>query len=371
MNDLLECKAICSELEYYMNTNFYSKKSNECIKGRSYLAYNDNGRIVMSNIDKKSIENKIKVFKNYYDILKKGLYDDSTKTIIIHPTLEQFLGLPKELNIDYNKEIMKQIEFEELFPVNFEQDSDIDRILETNYLVSNGYIQLTPDFVFILIDNNNTNNQYSYLQITKKDILHYVSCLDDIDDSFEDLEESEYKKIAAKIENDFFKQQEEIDKFCSQPLQSQLRAIYFNMSDSELQKFAENFDKTVFNLYPTKENEVSFLNHLIKLGESRLIIYKKHLLRQYEACKNINDFLSKLYSDAIFSINWEKWDTKDVTFIDCKNKIIEFLNKYLENGYDKKISIQLPKAYKEYETIYPIIELAYMTNVKEIIKKVI
>lgn len=372
MNNILRCKEIYSELEYMINTCFNYKKRSDYIVGSSYLSYKDNGKIIMSIVDKKSIENKIKVFNEHYYILKKGIYDITSNTIITNPSLEQFLDLPKELNIDYNKEILEQIKFEPYFPANFEPNSEVDRILKNNYLVSNGYIQLASDFVFILINNDNTNNQYSYLQIKIKDILHYISCLhDDIDESIEDLEETEYKKTVDEIENNDVKRQEEIEKFCSQPVQKQLRAIYFNMTNDELKEFSNKFDKAVFNLYPTKENEKSFLNHLIKIGGSKLIDYKTHLIRQYEAFGDMSKFLHKIYTDATFDINWEKWDTKDVEFVECKNKIIEFINKYLENGHDKNIIIQFQKEYKTYETIYPIIELAYMTNDKDIIKRVI
>ena len=325
----------------------------------------------MSIIDKKLIDNKIKVFNKHYDILKKGIYDITTNTIITNPSLEQFLDLPKELNIDFDKEILEQIEFQPYFPASFEPNSEVDRILKNNYLVSNGYIQLTPDFVFILINNDNTNNQYSYLQITIKDILHNIGWVYDIDESIEDLEEALHKKVIDENEYNDIKRQKEIEKFCSQPLHTQLKAIYFNMSDDELKEFSNKFDKTVFNLYPIKEKEKSFISNLIKLGGSKLIIYKNHLLRQYNAFKDMNSFLDKIYLDAAFNINWEKWDTKDIEFIECKNKIKEFINKYLENGGDKNISIQFQKEYKVYETIYPIIELAYMTNDADIIKKVI
>ena len=367
MNNMSVCKEIYSELEYEINTNFnYKKRSNYAI-GNSYLSYNDDGKFVMSIIDKKSIENKIKVFNEHYDILKKGIYDIATNTIITNPSLEQFLDLPKELNIDFEKEILEQIEFKPYFPANFEPNSDVDKILKNNYLVSNGYIQLTSDSIFILINDNNTNNQYSYLQITRNNILHYISCLhDDIDESIEDLEETEYKKIVDEIENNDVKRQEEIEKFCSQPVQKQLRAIYFNMTNDELKEFSNKFDKTVFNLYPTKERKECFLNHLIKIGDDKIKVYKNHLINQYEATNNLNKFIKKLYLDSVNNfINWEKWDNNDNEFIECKNILIHFLNEYINNGYDIKIE------FKVKETIYPIIELAYMTNDKDIIKKVI
>ncbi len=79
--------------------------------GRYYKAYQVKNTLYLSQNDKKSIENRIAIYNKYVVRLGCKQYYDYLYGVNEDFSLEKFLGLPKELGIDYSKKIIRQLKF--------------------------------------------------------------------------------------------------------------------------------------------------------------------------------------------------------------------------------------------------------------------
>lgn len=143
---------------------------NTFVFGARYKAYlNNDNKYVVCSCEKKSIENRIKLYKQQFELNGEWKYYDYVyDKHIDNPSLEYFLGLPKELNIDYSKDIVSQITFEDkichrccgvdyqylIQQEHSKKQVDKRRDLEKeNYFISKGF-HYTPIYKqsYILID---------------------------------------------------------------------------------------------------------------------------------------------------------------------------------------------------------------------------
>ena len=79
--------------------------------GKYYKAYQVKNRIYLSQNDKKSIKNRIAIYNKYVVRLGHTQYYDYIYGVNEDFRLQQFLGLPEELEINYSKSIIPQLKF--------------------------------------------------------------------------------------------------------------------------------------------------------------------------------------------------------------------------------------------------------------------
>src|SRR5574344_1144205 len=108
---------VCDKIIELLKTYPLKLKYTKVIFGAHYKAYvNNQDKLVLCSCNKKSIENRIKIYSMFNSEFtnERLYYRDYAYYKDYSPlSLEQFLGLPKELNLNFSKDILKQITFEE------------------------------------------------------------------------------------------------------------------------------------------------------------------------------------------------------------------------------------------------------------------
>lgn len=351
-------KSIVVKVQQYKNKIPY----NTVVFGTKYKAYlNNDGKFVVCSCEKKSIENRIKLFnKQYFVAMNKQwkYFDYVYNKHIDNPTLECFLGLPKELNIDYSKDVIPQITFEDEIchrccGVDYQfliQPEDakikVDRrreIEKENYFISKGfhYVPLYKKSYLIIDELKDEDKKELLFEFNEFPIKEKV-CVG-------------YQKFIDNPNKE--KQIEDIKAIMEMPVDIQLYILY--VDKRALKTAMQSFKSEDFEIFDKIEQVCN--KKVRKLQEKYLMDFPNSTSPAYELKKlydiiqdefeNYNDFLY-IVNDGCDELNEDEKDE-----FERLSKLEEILTKYLEQyiDYGGDVFIQ----YYNYENIvdYPFLEL--------------
>lgn len=334
-------------------------KYSKFVFGAHYKAFvNDKGKLVLCSCEKQSILNRIKIYNTYKKefsnenlYYKDYVYDKEYSPL----TIEQFLGLPKELEIDYKKDIITQIVFEdnichrccgvdyewiipEKNPFHYKslakKTRNARRDLEKeNYFISKGILYIPVVKVsYVLVD---------VLEEKAKEILKPT-----IDD-FPIREQVCVGYMKFEPNKDKDKEVAEINQFLSLPLDLQLKVLYRNYDNKSVEKIPDTYDKSLLNLTNEFSSRTGRAVNIYEMKsiEKKVRDLQTYYLKDFPLSTSPLSLIKELYNEAL---NYDEmyYGYEDISIEDsfyraytnfC-NEIIPFLNKYLDLDGDVHIS---------------------------------
>lgn len=377
---------LCDKIIEIIRNYSLRLKYSKVVFGAHYLAYkNDDNNLVLCSCDKKSIDNRIKLYDLYQEeFTNENLYyrDYSYYKDYSPLSLEQFLGLPKELNIDYTKDTLNQISFEDNIchrccgvdyewiipqknPFNYKsvakQVRNARRDLEKeNYFISKGFLYIPTIIIsYVLVDE---------LSAEAKEILRPK--LEDflIRDKYyigpNQFEANKYK----------YKQISEINNFLSLPLDIQLKFLYRNYTQEERIKLANSFDKTLLNLANecSRETEKAVNTFEMKSIDKKVRDLQSFYTKSFPISTSPLEDIIKLYEEGL-QFDYMYYDVDEVflsteekqQYYDFCKEIIPFLNLYIDLGGDINISLKTQLD----DIVEPIKYLILLTKDNDLMQK--
>jgi len=352
-------------------THPFRMKTNKWLFGKRYKAYfnEDVNKYVLCECELFSLSARLEMYRIYkHEFMNpKYLYRDCVeKKEYEILTLKDFLGLPDELNIDYEKDIRPQIRldgfmchrccgfnYEWNLPVSNPENlkslknkvKDCRREIEKeNYFISK-FIHYVPILQksYVIVDALN-DEQKDYLKLRLEDF--------DIKDKWcvghQQFVENEDKE----------KQIAEVKKFLELPLDVQLKFVYRNYTIEERDEIANKFDKRYLCLTSTYTSEYCRAVHLddIKNVDRRVKDLQGVYLKDLAPTTDPTELVKTLYY-ATINKEWSEEDVKDMKY---------FLNMYIRSNAPSEINC----GDDEYDIKYPLYELALKTEDSELVYNV-
>ena len=362
-------KQIIDIVKVNKNNLFY----NTFVFGAKYKAYlNNDNRYVVCSCEKKSIENRIKLYKQQFELNGEWKYYDYVyDKHIDNPTLEYFLGLPKELDIDYSKDIVSQITFE---------DNICHRCCGVDYQFLTKKGKKTNDKRRdIEKENYFFEKGFHYVPIYKKSyVLLDELCDEDKENLQFDLNDFNVKdKVCVGyqtfIDNpDKENQIEQLKKFLTLPLDKQLNALYIDHKElrNELTLFKDSdydFYNKIEQVCNKKVRELQSkhtYNFPVSTSPAYLLTQFYRMLiedgfdymtenYEYVSEREIEDFTNEEYN------NYNQY----LKFV---NLITKLLNQYINFGGDTEITYYG----KDKKPNKPFTDLLFLINDKKIADRV-
>ena len=293
------------------------KKEMGIAYGKYYKAYKIKDRFILPYSDKKSLINRVAIFEKYAVRLEHKQYYDSIYGINEDFTLEKFLGLPKELNIDYNKKIILQLKFSRRLdrkidpkePFEIEKtnlynkkvkENAYKEIRHQNACIKRGFLYL-PDIknAFILVDKIKRKDIRKLLpSISQYEIPNCINKGYNLETKGPNKIPNPYKEEQIKTLLKFFALPDEL-----------LAEIYFgaDKKDIDLERVYKkyNLDKRYIALEGTIQYDSNYVSK-IKIFDTGVVnIYKNLYYNLYEPLKS---YLTK--QDNLKSRKFDKANKK-------------------------------------------------------------
>jgi len=352
-------------------THPFKMRTDKWLFGKKYKAYynEDVKRYVLCECELFSLSARLEMYRIYkHEFMNpKCLYRDHIErkeySIL---TLKDFLGLPDELNIDYEKDIRPQIRldgfmchrccgfnYEWNLPVPNPENlkslknkvKDCKREIEKeNYFISKGihYVPVLQKS-YVIVDALD-DKQKEYLKLSLEDF--------DIKDKWC----VGYQQFVENEDKD--KQIAEIKKFLELPLDVQLKFVYRNYTIEERDEIANKFDKRYLCLTSTYTSEYSRAVHLedIKNIDKRIRDLQSEYLKELSPTTDPTELIKTLYY-ATINKEWSEDEVKEMIY---------FLNMYTQTNAPVKITCED----NEDDIIYPLHQLAMKTRDEDVINKI-
>lgn len=274
-----------------------AKKEFNICYGKYYKAYQIRDKYILPYNDKKSIINRVYIYEKYAVRLGHKQYYDSIYGINEEFTLERFLGLPKELNIDYNKKIISQLKFSRRLarkidpkePFEIEKtnlynkkikENAYKEIKHQNACIKKGFLYF-PDIkdAFLLID-----------KIKRKDIRKMLPSISQYEiPNYINKGYNPETKGPNKIPNSYREEQiKTLIRFFGLPAKL-LAEIYFgaDKKDIDLEKIYKkyNLDKKYIALEGTIQYDSNYVSKIKIFNTGVVNIYKNLYYNLYKPIK--------------------------------------------------------------------------------------
>lgn len=336
--------------------------------GKRYKAYlNDNNKYVMCDCEFEMLSARINLYNQFKDeFTNENLtYRDQISDIYYHNlSLEEFLGLPEELKVDYSKPILEQIERESMIchrcsgfdyewfvpvknPNNLKSLRNRKRDARREIEKENFFIGKGVHYVPI--------EKMSYVIIDSLDDYAKEKLRPTLEDF--DIKDKWCVGPAQFVENtDKEKQITEIKKFLDLPLDTQLKFLYRNLNKKERAKVIKKFNEKYLclsSIYNPKVARAVFLSDIKNVDKKVRELQSEYLKELPITTSPIKEFI-----DLFFQQIENKWTKEE------REEMIKFLDFYLTSHAPKVFYIEY-----DGENVNPVNDLIYKTKDKELIKR--